>query len=260
MPVFENLALLFSDPAVWGTLLALSAMEIVLGIDNLVLIAILSDKLPPAQRPMARRLGLIFALVTRILLLSLVFMISTLVKPVFDIMGHSVSWRDILLFAGGAFLLFKAWKELAEELSPHETTHKMSGANALALVIVQIGFMDIVFSFDSVMTAIGLADNIEVMILAVLAAMAVMLFAVDWVSNFISNNPSIKVLALCYMLLIGVTLVAESIHMHIPKPMVYSAMAFSFFVEMINWYGRKRKAHMMLERNTAAGKNVNIHD
>lgn len=258
--MFENFALIFTDPAVWGTLLALSAMEIVLGIDNLVLIAILSDKLPPAQRPLARRLGLMFALVTRLILLSLVFMISTLIKPVFEIMGHPVSWRDILLFAGGAFLLLKAFKELGEELNPTIGHQTLSGSSAFAMVIVQIGFMDIVFSFDSVITAIGLADHIEVMIIAVLAAMAVMLFAVNVVSNFISNNPSIKVLALCYMLLIGVTLLAESVHMPIPKPMIYSAMAFSFLVEMVNWYGRKLKAHHMLERNTASGKSVNIHD
>lgn len=248
------------EPAALGTLFALTAMEIVLGIDNLVLIAILSDKLPAKQRPLARRLGLIFALVTRIMLLSLIFVISTLVQPVFEIMGHPVSWRDILLMAGGLFLLFKAFKELAEELSPDDHHSTIKGMGGFWIIIAQIGFMDIVFSFDSVMTAIGLADHIGVMITAILISMAVMLLAVNKVSNFISNNPSIKVLALCYMVLIGVTLMAESIHMPIPKPWVYSAMAFSFIVEMVNWYGRKLKAHAMLERNTKGGEKVNVHD
>lgn len=224
------------------TLFTLSAMEIVLGIDNLVLIAILSDKLPAHQQAMARRFGLIAALVTRVMLLSLVFMLSTLTAVAFHIGEYGVSWRDVLLFAGGAFLLIKGVKELKEQIYPCEGESHLKGAGQLMLVIAQIGFMDIVFSFDSVMTAIGLADHIGVMILAVVVAMAVMLLAVEPVSRFINNNPSIKVLALCYMLLIGVALIFESVHADIPKGMIYSAMGFAFFVEMMNWWARRQKA------------------
>lgn len=227
------------DPTHLGALFTLAAMEIVLGIDNLVLIAILSDKLPPAQRPLARKLGLGFALITRVMLLSLIFMLSTLVKPVLHLGDHPVSSRDILLLVGGGFLIWKGIKELYEKIMPdREGESKIKGANALLLVILQIGFMDIVFSFDSVMTAIGLAEHIGVMITAIVIAMAVMVLAVDPISEFINHNPSIKVLALCYMLLIGVALIFESMHADIPKGMVYSAMGFSFFVEMMNWLKR----------------------
>ncbi len=240
------------DPANWGILLTLSAMEIVLGIDNLVLIAILSDKLPEHQRPAARRIGLIVALATRLCLLSLVFMLSTLIKPVFFLGDHPVSARDILLILGGGFLLWKGIKELYENLNPDIHDKEVKGASRFALIILQIGFMDIVFSFDSVMTAIGLAEHIGVMITAVVISMIVMLTAVNPISNFISRNPSIKVLALCYMLLIGITLIFESMHADIPKGMVYSAMGFSFFVEMMNLIGRnlKMKAELRQQGNT----------
>lgn len=232
-----------ADPAHWGPLLTLSAMEIVLGIDNLVLIAILSDKLPPHQRPFARRFGLIVALLTRICLLSLIFMLSTLVQPIFTLGdGHAVSWRDVLLLLGGGFLIWKGIKELHEKMFPCDNDCGPKGSGLLWLVILQIGFMDIVFSFDSVMTAIGLAEHIGVMITAIVISMAVMLLAVNPISEFISKNPSIKVLALSYMLLIGVALVFESMHAHVPKGMVYSAMGFSFFVEMMNWMVRREAA------------------
>lgn len=217
-------------------------MEIVLGIDNLVLIAILSDKLPLHQQPFARRFGLIAALLTRVALLSLVFMLSTLTATAFHIGEWGVSWRDLLLFAGGAFLIIKGVKELAEQIYPCDHGKGIKGASQLMLVIAQIGFMDIVFSFDSVMTAIGLAEHIGVMIAAVVVAMAVMLLAVEPVSKFINNNPSIKILALCYMLLIGAALLFEAFHAHIPRGMVYSAMGFAFFVEMMNWWSRRQKA------------------
>lgn len=250
MPVLDFLL----DPAHLGPLLTLSAMEIVLGIDNLVLIAILSDKLPPKQRPLARKLGLGFALLTRCMLLSLIFMLSTLAKPLFTLgVDHPVSVRDVLLLAGGGFLIWKGLKELYEKIMPHdEHESKIKGANALLLVIAQIGFMDIVFSFDSVMTAIGLAEHIGVMITAIIIAMAVMVLAVDPISEFINHNPSIKVLALCYMLLIGVALIFESMHAEIPKGMIYSAMGFSFFVEMMNWL--KRRMHRKHAGDAALSK------
>ncbi len=236
------------DPAHLATLFTLSAMEIVLGIDNLVLIAILSDKLPLEKQPFARRFGIIAALLTRVMLLSLVFMLSTLTTTAFHIGDWGVTWRDVLLFAGGAFLLFKGVKEMAGQIFPEEKEPKLQGASGLVLVIMQIGFMDIVFSFDSVMTAIGLAEHIGVMILAVVIAMGVMLLAVDPVSRFISNNPSIKVLALAYMLLIGVTLIMEAFHAHIPRGYVYSAMGFSFFVEMMNWWARRNRIAKTLSK------------
>lgn len=244
MPVFDFLL----DPAHWGPLLTLSAMEIILGIDNLVLIAILSDKLPPKQRPAARKIGLVVALITRLCLLSLIFMLSHLTQSVFAIGDHPISWRDILLLAGGGFLIWKGLKELVENLNPAEGPHIVKGANGFALIILQIGFMDIVFSFDSVMTAIGLAEHIGVMITAILISMAVMLLAVDLISDFITKNPSIKILALCYMLLIGVALIFESMHAEIPKGMIYSAMGFSFFVEVMNLIGRKLKNKALHEK------------
>lgn len=236
------------DPSHWGILLTLSAMEIVLGIDNLVLIAILSDKLPPHQRPMARRIGLIVALMTRLCLLSLIFMLAQLVKPVFFIEDHPVSWRDILLLLGGGFLLWKGIKELVEQINPDSHEKEIKGANGFALIILQIGFMDIVFSFDSVMTAIGLAEHIGVMVTAVVISMIVMLTCVNPISEFISRNPSVKVLALCYMLLIGTALIFESMHADIPKGMIYSAMGFSFFVEMMHLWGRTLKAKAELAK------------
>lgn len=241
MPVLEFFNFL-TQPEHLVTLFTLSAMEIVLGIDNLVLIAILSDKLPPKQRPFARRFGLVVALLTRIALLSLIFMLSTLAQPLFDIGGRPITVRDILLLAGGGFLIWKGIKELHEKMFPNDHDSHIKGANALLLVIMQIGFMDIVFSFDSVMTAIGLAEHIGVMITAIIISMIVMLLAVNPISEFISKNPSIKVLALCYMLIIGIALIFESMHAPIPKGMIYSAMGFSFFVEMMNWLVRRMQA------------------
>lgn len=236
------------EPSNWGPLLTLSAMEIVLGVDNLVLIAILSDKLPAAQRPAARKIGLMVALATRICLLSLIFMLSTLTKTLFDLGHHPVTARDVLLLAGGGFLIWKGLKELIENLNPESEEHGIKGAGNFVMIILQIGFMDIVFSFDSVMTAIGLAEHIGVMISAIVLAMAVMLLAVDPISNFINRNPSIKTLALCYMLLIGVALIFESMHADIPKGMIYSAMGFSFFVEMMNLLGRRLKEKAALNK------------
>lgn len=232
----------FSADAILA-LITLTGLEIILGFDNLVVIGILTDKLPPARRPWARRLGLVLALITRVMLLSLAFFAAHLSEPFAEIGGYPVSWRDVLLFAGGAFLIYKGAKEIHEKLSPpadHAAGHKQF--SNVAMVVMQIGLVDIVFSFDSVMTAIGLADHLWVMITAIVIAMAAMMVAVNWISEFISRHPRIKMLALAYMLLIGGALVLESVHMELSKTALYLAMGFSVAVEFLHM-AAARKSH-----------------
>ncbi|MEZ5758841.1 MAG: TerC family protein [Emcibacteraceae bacterium] len=232
---------LFFDPAIWAAFVTLTLLEIVLGIDNLILISILTDKLPEHQKPLARKLGLGAALLTRLLLLSLVFWMAHLEKTLFIAFDHEISWRDIMLMIGGLFLLAKGTLEIHDKIEGEnqaETTNSKQAA--FMAVIVQISIMDIVFSFDSVMTAIGIADHLPVMIAAILISVAIMVLAVDQVSRFINNHPTVKVLALSYMLLIGFALIGEGLEMQIPKGYLYFAMAFSSFVEAINMAVRKR--------------------
>ncbi len=223
------------DPAVWASFITLVVLEIVLGIDNLILISILSEKLPPHKRKMARKVGLLIALVTRIILLSLIFALVHLTTPLLTVFDKDISWRDIILIIGGMFLLAKGTTEIHHKIEGDE---EASGAgvkfSSLGLVIGQIVLMDIVFSFDSVLTAVGVAEHREVMILAIIVAVLFMVLAVNWVSDFIAKHPTVKVLALSYMLLIGMALIAEGFHIEIPKGYLYFAMAFSFGVEAIN--------------------------
>jgi predicted tellurium resistance membrane protein TerC len=222
-------------------LVTLAGLEIILGFDNLVVIAILTDKLPPRQRPMARRLGLMFALVTRVLLLTLAFYAAHLSQPFGTLAGHPVSWRDVLLLAGGIFLIYKGGKEIYEKIhAAQETSSHHRQFSSVPLVVMQIGLIDIVFSFDSVMTAIGLAEQLWVMVLAIIVAMAAMLLAVNVISDFVSRHPRIKMLALCYMLLIGAALILESLHIELPKVALYLAMGFSFLVEVCNMATHRR--------------------
>ena len=231
------------DPATWVSFATLLVLEIVLGIDNLVLISILSEKLPPHKRKMARRLGLLIALVTRIILLSVIFAIAHLTTPLFEAFGKDISWRDIILMIGGLFLLGKGTTEIHHKIEGDDenpaATPKFS---SLGMVIGQIVLMDIVFSFDSVLTAVGVAEHRIVMILAIICAVLFMVMAVNWVSDFIARHPTVKVLALSYMLLIGMALIGEGFHFEIPKGYLYFAMAFSFGVEAINMIVRGREA------------------
>lgn len=223
------------------SLLTLAGLEIILGFDNLVVIGILTDKLPPARRPWARRLGLILALVTRLMLLSLAFFAAHLSEPFADIMGHPLSWRDVLLFAGGVFLIYKGGKEILEKIhAAHETAPQHKQFNSVALVVLQIGLVDIIFSFDSVMSAIGLAQQLWVMIVAITIAMVAMMMAVNKIADFISRHPRIKMLALAYMLLIGAALILESIHVELPKSALYLAMGFSVGVEFLHMAAHRR--------------------
>jgi predicted tellurium resistance membrane protein TerC len=233
-----------ANPDIWLSLVTLTALEIVLGIDNLVFIAILADRLPERRRPAARRIGLALALVTRIALLLAITWIIGLTKPLFTLFGEDFSWRDIILIAGGLFLLAKGTSEMHASIEgePPEAAAK-SGAKsaAFAAVVVQIGVMDIVFSIDSVITAVGMANYIEVMVAAIVLAVAVMLFAAEPVSAFVSRHPTVKMLALSFLLLIGVTLVADGLGFHIPKGYVYFAVGYAILVEALNLLARRRR-------------------
>ena len=225
-------------------LATLSAMEIVLGIDNVVFIAILVGRLPEARRELARRLGLILALGIRILLLFAITWIMGLTAPLFSVLGHGVSGRDLILLGGGLFLIFKATWEIYDkvEASHHERTAAAARA-AFGWVIFQILLLDIVFSLDSVITAVGMANDLAIMVTAMVIAMVIMLVSAGVVSRFIDSHPSLKILALAFLLLIGVMLVAEGMGSHIEKGYIYFAMAFSLLVELVNMrYHRKREA------------------
>ncbi len=234
---------LLYDPHVWAAFATLAILEIVLGIDNLILISILADKLPKEKQAIARKLGLIVALVSRLFLIAIAFWIAHLKEPLFVIFEHEVSWRDILLMLGGLFLLGKGTLEIHEKIEGegHEESARKKAVSSMTTVIFQIAVMDLIFSFDSVMTAIGMTDHLIVMIAAILLAMGIMVAAVDHVATFINRHPTVKILALSYMLLIGLMLIAEGFHMHIPKGYLYFAMAFSFLVEMLNLIIRRRK-------------------
>ena len=225
-------------------LATLSAMEIVLGIDNVVFIAILVGRLPEARRELARRLGLILALGIRILLLFAISWMMGLTAPLVTVLGHGVSGRDLILLGGGLFLIFKATWEIYDkvEAGPHEQAAAAARA-AFAWVIFQILLLDIVFSLDSVITAVGMANDLAIMVTAMVIAMLIMLVSAGAVSRFIDSHPSLKILALAFLLLIGVMLVAEGMGSHIEKGYIYFAMAFSLLVELVNMrYHRKREA------------------
>ncbi len=215
-------------------LLTLAALEIVLGIDNLVFISILADRLPEAQRARARQFGLGLALVTRILLLLSLNWIIHLTEPLFFLWGFAVSGRDLILFGGGLFLLYKATHEIHYKLEGREESHASAARTTFAGVILQIGLLDVVFSLDSVITAVGMANQLWVMIAAIIIAIIVMLFASGPLSAFVNRHPTLKILALSFLLLIGMSLVVEALHAHIPKGYIYFAMGFSVFVEMLN--------------------------
>jgi len=225
-----------SSPEAWIALLTLTVMEIVLGIDNIVFISILVDRLPVAERPRARFLGLGFAMVTRILLLLCITWVMQLKDPLFAVVGHEISGKDMILILGGLFLLWKSTKELHHKIEgAEEEIHDTGKARAaLGAILVQIAILDIVFSLDSVITAVGMVDQVSVMIIAVMIAVGFMMVFAGAVSDFISRHPTVKVLALSFLLLIGTTLVAEGFHVHFQKGFVYFAMAFSIFNEMLN--------------------------
>ena len=234
---------LLLDPQVWVAFVTLAALEIVLGIDNIIFITILANRLPESQRDKARRLGLLLAMGTRILLLLSLAWVMRLTEPLFEIAGHGLSGRDLILFFGGLFLIGKSTMEIHASLEGPEE-HAVGGAAKISFmgVIVQIGLLDIIFSLDSVITAVGLVDEVPVMIAAIVAAVMVMMVAAGPVGRFVERHPTIKMLALSFLILIGVALVGEGLGFHIPKGYIYFSMAFSLVVEMLNMRLRRRRA------------------
>ena len=238
-----------TDPQIWISLITLTALEIVLGIDNIIFISILAGKLPPDQQAKARQTGLMLALVTRVALLcSLAWMVK-LTAPLFAVFGFAVSGRDLILLGGGLFLIVKSTMEIHEKLEGGEEHANPRGAPKYNAVIVQILLLDIVFSLDSVITAIGMANSLAVMITAVVLALLVMLKYAGAVSDFVHHHPTLKMLALSFLLLIGVTLVAEGTHQHVNKGYIYFAMAFSFAVELLNLKLRKKSQPVQLHES-----------
>ena len=228
------------DPSAWVALATLSIMEIVLGIDNIIFLAILVSRLPAHLQQRARILGLGLACLTRIALLCFVFVLAHLSEPFITINGFGLSGRDLVLFFGGVFLIYKATSEIHQIAQGEQEQATTKTSAVFGLVLLQIALLDIVFSLDSVITAVGMAENLIVMILAIVIAIGVMMFASKSISEFIEANPSIKVLALSFLILIGVALVADGVHFHIPKGYLYFAIAFSLGVEMINIWLKKK--------------------
>jgi len=230
-----------TDPQAWIALTTLTALEIVLGVDNVVFISILAGKLPPEQREKARRIGLGLAMFVRILLLLSIAWVVKLTTPLFTVLSQEISGRDLILLLGGLFLLAKSTHEMHGQLEGEEGHSSSRVAASFASVITQILLLDIIFSLDSVITAVGMADDVGVMITAVVIAVGFMLVFAGPVSRFVEKHPTVKMLALSFLLLIGVSLVAESLEFHIPKGYIYFAMAFSLFVEVINIRVRKSR-------------------
>jgi predicted tellurium resistance membrane protein TerC len=231
-----------ADPQSWIALLTLTVLEVVLGIDNVIFISILSGKLPEAQQKRARNTGLMLAMVMRVLLLLSLAWIVRLTAPLFSVMGHDISGRDLILIAGGLFLLGKATHEIHDRLEGEEGHTAAKVAPSFAAVITQILVLDIVFSLDSVITAVGMAKEIAVMIIAVIVAVLIMLVSAGAISNFVNRHPTVKMLALSFLLLIGMSLVAEGLEFHIPKGYIYFAMGFSVFVEFLNIQFKRKSA------------------
>jgi predicted tellurium resistance membrane protein TerC len=264
----EALMTLAADPAVWAALITLIVMEVVLGIDNLVFISILSNKLPEHQRQKARRIGISLALIMRLVLLSTLAFIVGLTAPVFELPWHGAlnehgepawelafSWRDLILIAGGMFLIWKATTEIHHSVDPQDSDSSLDKQSPIAMnfgaAIIQILLLDLVFSIDSILTAVGMTDHLPVMIIAVVFAVGVMLVAADPLANFINENPTVVMLALGFLLMIGATLIADGFGVHVPKGYIYAAMAFSGLVEGLNMASRAAAKKRDLAKQTS---------
>ncbi len=231
---------LFSSPEAWVALATLTALEIVLGIDNIIFISILVGRLPEQQRKFARNVGLALAMITRLALLFSLAWIMGLVEPLFTVLGEAISGRDIILIGGGLFLIAKATHEIHSSLEGEEQAERTMATHGLMIVLAQIAVLDIVFSLDSVITAVGLVSQVPIMALAIIIAVGVMLFAAKSIGNFVDAHPTIKILALSFLVIVGFTLLVEGFDVHVPKGYIYFAMAFSLGVEMINIKLRKK--------------------
>ena len=244
---------LLTNPEAWIALITLTVLEVVLGIDNIVFISVLASKLPAEQHGSARSLGLLMAMLMRIALLFSIAWITRLTAPLFSVLEHDVTGRDLILVAGGLFLLAKATHEIHENLEG-ETGHANAKVRAtFASVIVQIMLLDMVFSLDSVITAVGMADDLRIMVAAVVIAVVIMLVAAGPVSRFVDRHPTVKMLALSFLLLIGMSLVADGVGFHIPKGYIYFAMGFSILVETLNLRLRRRTHPVSLHRRYTSG-------
>ena len=272
--MFDSITPLLSDPAAWLALVTLVVMEVVLGIDNLVFISILSNKLPVEQRSRVRRLGIALALIMRLALLATIGFIVALTNPVFDLgltgpIEHgaplfetSFSWRDLILIAGGLFLLWKATKEIHHTVDPTPSDHDLLDKKAVVInnagaAIFQIILLDLVFSVDSILTAVGMTDHVPIMMAAVIIAVTVMLLAANPLADFIDKNPTVVMLALGFLLMIGMVLIADGFGVHVPKGYIYAAMAFSGLVEGLNMWSRRsseRKAAALEARQAELNK------
>jgi predicted tellurium resistance membrane protein TerC len=240
----DTLLTLAMDPTAWVALATLIAMELVLGIDNLIFIAILTNKLPEAQRHVARRVGIGLAVILRLVLLATIAFIVTLTTPLFSLFGQGFSWRDLILIGGGLFLVWKATKEIHHRVDPSPGPNLFDGGQAtvgFAAAMGQIVMLDLVFSIDSIITAVGMTEHVPIMVIAVVVAVAVMLIAATPLANFIAANPTIVMLALAFLMMIGMVLIAEGFGAHVPKGYIYAAMAFSVAVEGLNMLARRAR-------------------
>jgi len=240
----EYLLELASSPTAWIALATLVVMEIVLGIDNLIFISILTNKLPEQYRQKARRLGIGMALIMRLALLSTIAFIVQLTEPVIEILGQAFSWKDMILIAGGLFLVWKATTEIHHSMDPVPDDPKSATSTVtlgFAAAIGQILMLDMVFSIDSIITAVGMTEHLPIMVIAVVVSVLVMLFAADPLAKFINDNPSVVMLALGFLIMIGMTLIAEGFGAHVPKGYVYAAMGFSVAIEVLNMMSRRAK-------------------
>jgi predicted tellurium resistance membrane protein TerC len=251
--MINDLVTLFSDPHAWVALITLIVMEVVLGIDNLIFISILTNKLPEHQQASARRVGIGLALIMRLGLLGTIAFIVQLTEPLFTAFGHGFSWRDLILIGGGLFLVWKATKEIHHNVDPdHGPDMFDRGAVQMTFgaAIFQILLLDLVFSLDSIITAVGMTDDVPIMVIAVIVAVTVMLVAANPLARFIGNNPTIVMLALGFLLMIGAALIADGFGVHVPKGYIYAAMGFSALVEALNMLGRR--ARRRREQSAAA--------
>lgn len=240
----ETFVLLLTDPAAWLALITLTVMEVVLGIDNLLFISVVSNKLPAQSRSFARRVGIAGALILRLAFLATIVWVIKLTTPVFEVLGMGFSWRDLILIAGGLFLLWKATSEIHQIMDPVPGTDGLNPkavATSVMAVVVQILILDVVFSIDSILTAVGMTEHVPIMVVAILITVSVMLIAADPLGDFIHANPTIVMLVLAFLLLIGTVLIADGFGFHVPRGYIYAAMAFSAMVEGLNMVARKAR-------------------
>jgi len=230
----------FSDPQAWVALATLTTLEIVLGIDNIIFLSILVARLPPEKRQKGRIIGLGLAMGTRILLLLSLTWVMSLTQDFFQVLGQGISGRDIILIGGGLFLLVKSTQEIHGTMEGEEETMPQSKASGMLSILLQIAIIDIVFSLDSVITAVGLVDQLSIMVIAIMISVVIMMFAAKGIGDFVEKHPSIKMLALSFLILVGTTLIAEGLDFHVPKGYIYFSMAFSMAVEMLNIRMRKK--------------------